>query len=322
MNSKNCRERRRSLFPIPPVAYSSRVSSKKMMSNRMINQSGTIFESKKVEDGAEKMWVSTKSPAWISAKTLIEDEDDDVTIETLPVDASNSGRMSFSGSSSRFSSSENDSESTTIDTPLDAVEEPLPTPLPRPILKNRRKNEPLYIRSSKRRWFALRRSKDDIHPAKTNFKNSRAVSFGTETTEDTSCSDLSKNVCFGVVAIRTYNQTLGDNPAVTFGPPIQLDWEYKEQGEIDVTEFECSKGCRYRRNERQLRMNYYKRKHILTEEYNIDMEQLQRAKRDVNKAKFRREVTCYFLPIMKLEEALESAGRKTQRLLHRNKEQQ
>lgn len=282
----------------------------------MINQSGTIFQSKKVEDGEEKMWISTKSPAWISTKSLIEDDDDDRTIETLPVDTSTSGRMS-SSCSSRFSSCENDSERT-----LDAVEEPLPTPLPRPILKNRCKNEPLYIRSGKRRWFALRHNKDDIHPAITNFKKSRAVSFGTETTEDTSCSDLSKNVCFGVVAIRTYNQTLGDNPAVTFGPPIQLDWEYKEQGEIDVTEFECSKGCRYRRNEQQLRLSYYKRKDILTEEYNFDREQLERAKRDVNKTKFRREVTCYLLPIRKLEEALESAGRKTQRLLHRNNKEQ
>lgn len=290
------------------------------MPNRMINQSGTILQSQTVKDNKEKMWISTKSPAWISTKTLPEDEDDDLTIETLPIDTSTSGRSSscrFSSSSNSFN--ENDSESTTTDTPLDTIQEPIPTPLPRPILKERCKNEPLFVRRGKQRWFSFSKSRDSLDLASSNYKKTRAVSFGTETTEDTCLSDdQSKQVCFGVVAIRSYNQTLGDNPAVTFGPPIQLDWEYEEQGEIDVTEYECSKGCRYRRSEQQLRMSYYKRKDILTKQYNVGMEEFEKAKKDVNKAKFLREVTMYFLPARKLEEALESAVRKTKRLVHRN----
>ena len=65
-------------------------------------------------------------------------------------------------------------------------------------------------------------------------------------------------------------------------------------------------------------MSYYKRKDILTKEYDVSWEDFEKAKKDVNKTKFLREVTMHTLPARKLEEALESAIRKTKRLLHRN----
>lgn len=309
-----CPERRRSLFSQRPVYFHSK-ESERIMSGKTVNQSGTIFQTKKVQSGNQM---------WFSKKKHTDDKDDDVTIETLPADASNSGRMS--SCSSRFPSelslAEMDRSEGTTDSALHTIQEPLPTPMPRPILKERCKKEPLYIRAGKPLWFPPRKNKNKKD---TFCELTRHVSIGTDTTEDTATATAtdgdSKSLCFGVVAIRTYNQTLGDNPAVTIGPPIQLDWEYKEHDEIDVNEFECSKSCCYKRNQDQLRLSYYKRKNILTQQYNFEKDDFAKAKKDVNRIKFRREITNILLPVQLLEEALASAGRKTQRLFRRTTKQ-
>lgn len=125
---------------------------------------------------------------------------------------------------------------------------------------------------------------------------------------------IKKRVAFDVVIIRSYQQTMGDNPGVSYGPPIQLDWDYEEHESIDIDEYEIARG-HSRRTMRQMVMNYYQRKSLLKREYGFTEEELKQAKKDVNRVKFLRDVTKSLLPMMKVEDAVESAGRKARRLV-------
>jgi len=47
-----------------------------------------------------------------------------------------------------------------------------------------------------------------------------------------------KKVHFGSVAVREYPMTLGDNPSVSFGCPVTIDWIYFAFAEVPVDLFE------------------------------------------------------------------------------------
>ena len=132
-------------------------------------------------------------------------------------------------------------------------------------------------------------------------------------------SSSSKSVGFDSVCIRSYQQTMGDNPAVSYGPPISLDWDYEEHEDVNIDEYEFQRGFA-RRNIQQMAISYYQRKAILTHDYGFTEEELKKAKKDANKIKLRRGVTNYFLPMMPVEDALASAGRKAKRMISKSKE--
>jgi hypothetical protein len=48
------------------------------------------------------------------------------------------------------------------------------------------------------------------------------------------------SVSFQSVQVRTYQQTLGDNPSVTFGLPICLDWSFQVEAPIPIDVYETS----------------------------------------------------------------------------------
>lgn len=48
-----------------------------------------------------------------------------------------------------------------------------------------------------------------------------------------------KNVRYGKVAVYEFPMTLGNNPAVRGGPPLQIDWAHQNNSEMDVSAFEC-----------------------------------------------------------------------------------
>eukprot|EP00523_Entomoneis_sp_CCMP467_P021480 CAMPEP_0168836996 /NCGR_PEP_ID=MMETSP0727-20121128/4899_1 /TAXON_ID=265536 /ORGANISM="Amphiprora sp., Strain CCMP467" /LENGTH=403 /DNA_ID=CAMNT_0008890405 /DNA_START=133 /DNA_END=1341 /DNA_ORIENTATION=+ len=53
-----------------------------------------------------------------------------------------------------------------------------------------------------------------------------------------------KRVSFATIQVRGYDQTIGDHPSVSIGPPIGLDWDYQEFGNFDVDQFEATRGPR------------------------------------------------------------------------------
>jgi hypothetical protein len=128
---------------------------------------------------------------------------------------------------------------------------------------------------------------------------------------------IRSSVSFHEIKVRYYDQTIGDHPNTSYGPPIALDWHYEEAEPIHIDEYEENRGNR--RTLRQLMINYYTRKNLLMWTYGHSEEEVKKATKASNKASFQRGVTKYFLPVSKVEEAVQSAARKTIRVVKRNK---
>jgi hypothetical protein len=123
----------------------------------------------------------------------------------------------------------------------------------------------------------------------------------------------SLSVSFQHILIRNYNQTVGDNPSVSYGMPIQLDWDYEEMTPITVDLYEDNRGKR--RSPREMVLSYYQRRNILTWQYGFSEDVLKTAKKAANRIKFERSVTRTLLPVMLMESTLESAARKAKRIV-------
>lgn len=121
-----------------------------------------------------------------------------------------------------------------------------------------------------------------------------------------------KSVHFGTVLVRDYDLILGDHPCCSYGPPITLDWDYLEYKPLSVNEYELHHAPR--RSLREMLLNYYQRKHMLTEAGYTEAD-LKANKKDVNKSKFNRSITRSCAPYHPLEWAVESAVRKMKRIV-------
>ena len=214
---------------------------------------------------------------------------------------------------------------------LDEMQGPISRPrsTSRSILKSRTKSEPRYIKQHRRSWISLpspdmqrileelaQQSESSCSEETETLSLPDALTTTLSLTSSESNSNKSsqkRSVSFDSVKIRSYQQTMGDNPAVSYGPPISLDWDFEEHDCVDLDAYESARGLN-RRGMRQMALSYYQRKSFLAREYGFTEEDLLRAKKDVNKTKFRRGVTNTLLPWMRVEVALESAGRKAKRM--------
>jgi len=59
-----------------------------------------------------------------------------------------------------------------------------------------------------------------------------------------------KSVRFDTLEMRQYPIILGNNPAVSMGPPLTIDWEYDIVGKVSLDEYEEGRGDR--RNKEQM----------------------------------------------------------------------
>lgn len=122
-----------------------------------------------------------------------------------------------------------------------------------------------------------------------------------------------RSVVFLNVEIRSHAQTLGDNPSVSYGPPIQLDWQFEDQTPTTLDDFEANRGKR--RPFKELGLNYYYRMNLLEHICGHSKVELKAAQKKADRDKIKRSITKYFLPILKLEDAAESGLRKTKRVV-------
>jgi len=125
-----------------------------------------------------------------------------------------------------------------------------------------------------------------------------------------------RNVSFESVQVRVYAQTLGDNPAVSTGAPIQLDWHYQEEPAIDINAFEGAK--RKPRKVRQLVLSRYHRHNILMHWWHHTEEEVQNAKRQAKQVRRNRQLSSILSGFRPLDEILCSASRKANRLISNN----
>ena len=165
----------------------------------------------------------------------------------------------------------------------------------------------------------LRVSLDDI-PICTRRRSYRVLPPPiTKLSRVTSCPSISElckakgSVSFSSIQIREYDQTIGDHPNVSFGPPISLDWNYQVLDAITLDDYEDNRGRR--RSFPQLMMNHYTRKNVLMHNFGYSEDDLKKAQKDVERAKLQRAVTQYFLPYSRVEDIVTSGVRKAKRVV-------
>lgn len=120
-----------------------------------------------------------------------------------------------------------------------------------------------------------------------------------------------RKVQFGSVLVRDYEMILGDHPCCSYGPPVTLDWDYLEYEALEVNEYEFHRPPR--KGIRKMGLNYYKRKQLLSDAGYTDAD-FKLSKKRIGRAKFNRSLTRQILPLMKVEDAIESSYRKIKRL--------
>ncbi|CAB9511621.1 expressed unknown protein [Seminavis robusta] len=126
------------------------------------------------------------------------------------------------------------------------------------------------------------------------------------------------SVSFLHVCVRSYDQTIGDNPSVSYGPPICLDWKFEELCPVSVDDYEENRG--ERRQLKQMGLSYYHRMAILQNAFGHSEDDLKKAQKRANSDKMKRELTRFLLPMQALEDVAQSAGRKTKRYLQRRRQ--
>uniref|UniRef100_A0A7S3P3Z4 Uncharacterized protein n=1 Tax=Amphora coffeiformis TaxID=265554 RepID=A0A7S3P3Z4_9STRA len=118
-----------------------------------------------------------------------------------------------------------------------------------------------------------------------------------------------RQVTFCAVHIREYEQTIGDNPSVSYGPPVSLDWAYEAQDAMPLDVYEVARLGK-RRTLRQMMLNYYHRTHLLGACLGYDETDLVAAQKAAERIKGQRAMTKATLAVSKLEEAWQSTKRK------------
>mmetsp|Transcript_15124 Transcript_15124/g.20597 ORF Transcript_15124/g.20597 Transcript_15124/m.20597 type:complete len:340 (-) Transcript_15124:66-1085(-) len=139
------------------------------------------------------------------------------------------------------------------------------------------------------------------------------VSSSGSLSDENGNGSMKRNVSFASLEIREYDVTLGDNPCVSCGPPLSLDWSYRECGSMCVEQYESLRVPR--RSREDLILSYGVRRFRLIREAGFSMNDIKDATESVRRMQRRRKTTYSRLPTLKFEEALESAGRKMKRLV-------
>jgi hypothetical protein len=136
-------------------------------------------------------------------------------------------------------------------------------------------------------------------------------------TEEESISDTPndtssrKAVSFGLIQVREYNRVVGDNPAVSNGPPMSIGWEFVQKEAVPVHVYEKRK---LSRRTSDLRMGNFTRKCILREDCGFSWEEIRAAEKRVRKIQRQRRQTIQRgETTTAIEYAMESAKRKMQR---------
>lgn len=116
-------------------------------------------------------------------------------------------------------------------------------------------------------------------------------------------------VSFQSVDVREYQQTLGDNPSCTYGPPVSLDWSYTEASSMNLEDYEKVQQ-NSRRRPHQWRMSKRCRENMLKGQLGYSDEEIKAAKKEKKKIQRGRSISQVTSPFWRLEDAIQSIGRK------------
>ncbi len=168
-----------------------------------------------------------------------------------------------------------------------------------------------------------------MHSLLSNFLKDSSPQRSIETVETATLSDSSssiseddsivgqlfpssnrRHVKFGNIRIREYDRTLGDNPAVSSGPPISLDWGYNPNEKvIPVEEYEKKKSeCEPKRRLRML--SRFKREKMLEEDIGVTRLEMKASMREVTNIQQMRKISSESKTSDKSAERMETFRRK------------
>jgi len=126
----------------------------------------------------------------------------------------------------------------------------------------------------------------DLSQSDSAIKTLRRSSTTVSLSDDESCV-AEKQVFFYEVSIREYPQILGDNPAVTEGVPLALDWDHQNQYKVNVEMYEFTRAPVRRKSRRKLMMSSTTRFRTLIEA-GYSLEDIGDAAMEVRNAKAQR----------------------------------
>lgn len=109
---------------------------------------------------------------------------------------------------------------------------------------------------------------------------------------------LKRSVSFSNLSIREYNLALSQNPSCSYGPPVELDWQYQRQCVVDVDDYEQRRSPR--KSRRDMLLSPILRCRLLRQRYSKD--EVRHAMKEVAKIKHQRKMTDYWLPLSLLQE--------------------
>ena len=119
-----------------------------------------------------------------------------------------------------------------------------------------------------------------------------------------SSNSLKRNVSFGNMQIREYNVALSDHPSCSYGPPIQLSWEYQEKAVVPLESYEASREGN-RRQGHSLLLSFYERHFMLIKQAGYSKREIKETMREVERVKRERQVTDLFLAASPIDETME-----------------
>jgi hypothetical protein len=123
---------------------------------------------------------------------------------------------------------------------------------------------------------------------------------------------------FTDIRIRLYNRILGDNPAVTDGPPIQLSWEYMEKESQSIDDYEANRLPRRPRH--HLALSNTRRNQIMQMHFEYSQEEIDKASNSVKKIQKQRQLSKMVTPNMeKRQEIAQKVTRTIKRTFSREK---
>ena len=124
-----------------------------------------------------------------------------------------------------------------------------------------------------------------------------------------------KVVGFASVQVKTYPVILGDNPAVSSGPPVTLDWEAETSSSSSIDEWEMARCIDRRRSREEIRVPPCVRTEWLLEA-GFSPLQVHEAIQDIQKEQQRRRSSIVKSPLQdKADVVAEQMKRKLERVV-------
>ena len=115
---------------------------------------------------------------------------------------------------------------------------------------------------------------------------------------------LQRTVSFTSLSIREYPPSISDNPSCSFGPPVQLDWDYEAEETQMIDHYEESR--QPRRANHELLLSYYDRRFLLLKQAGYSRREVKAAMKEAERVKRQRMVTDLFLPAQAFDETMEN----------------